>query len=68
MLRLWANAVFQNRGVCEQAFLSLPSPSSVIPFFLCSCPSFLDETREETLATQASNRAVAHDARSQREI
>ena len=32
---------------------SFPSPSPVIHFF-CSCPSFLDEPREETLATQAS--------------
>ena len=31
----------------------LPSPSPVILFF-CSCPSFLDEPREETLATQAT--------------
>ena len=29
------------------------NPSSIINFF-CSCPSFLDEPREETLATQAS--------------
>ena len=32
----------------------VPSPSPVIHFF-CSCPSFLDEPREETLATQARN-------------
>ena len=32
---------------------SFPSPSPVIHFF-CSCPSFLAEPREETLATQAS--------------
>ena len=31
---------------------SFPSPSPVIHFF-CFCPSFLDESREETLATQA---------------
>ena len=31
-----------------------PSPSPVIHFIFCSCPSFLDEPREETLATQAS--------------
>ena len=29
------------------------SPSPVIQFSFCSCPSFLDEPREETLATQA---------------
>ena len=34
-LRSWANAVFQNRGVCGQAFPSFRSPSPVIPFF-CS--------------------------------
>ena len=51
-LRSWANAVFQNRGVCGQAVPSFPSPFPVIHFF-CSCPSFLDEPREETLATQA---------------
>ena len=50
----WANAVFQNRGVCGPAVPSFPSPSSVIPFFFCSFPSFLDEPREETLATQAT--------------
>ena len=33
---------------------SFPSPSPVIPFFFCSCSSFLDEPREETLATQAT--------------
>ena len=40
-LRSWANAVFQNRGVCGQAFPSFPSP--VIPFFFCSHLNFLDE-------------------------
>ena len=34
-------------------FPSFPSPSPVIHFFFCSCPNFLDEPREETLATQA---------------
>ena len=33
---------------------SFPSPSAVIHFVFCSCPSFLDEPREETLATQAT--------------
>ena len=53
-LRSWANAVFQNRGVCGQAVPSFPSPSPVIHSFFRSCPSFLDEPGEETLATQAS--------------
>ena len=48
-LRSWA--VFQNRGVCLQAFPSFSSPSPVIPFFLLS--SQLSRlTRGETLATQ----------------
>ena len=51
-LCLCANAVFQNRGVCGQAFPSFPSPSPVIPFF-CSRPNFSRWTRAETLATQA---------------
>ena len=32
---------------------SFPSPSPVIQVFFCPYPSFLDEPREETLATQA---------------
>ena len=51
-LRLWANAVFQNRGVCGQAFPSLPSPSPspVIPFFFfCSRPNVLDELARKRL-------------------
>ena len=52
-LRSWANTVFQNRGVCRQAFPSFPSPSPVIPFF-CSRPNFSQRTRAETLATQAT--------------
>ena len=39
-LRSWANAVFQNRGVCGQAVPSFPSPSPVIPFIFCSRPNF----------------------------
>ena len=40
-LRSWANAAFQNRGVCGQAFPSFPSPSPVIPFsFLLSSQLF----------------------------
>ena len=33
---------------------AFPSPFLVIHFFFRSCPSFLDEPRKETLATQAS--------------
>ena len=35
----------------EEEVPSFPSPSPVIHFFFCPCPSFLDEPREETLAT-----------------
>ena len=55
--RSWAKAVFQKRGVCGQAVPSFPSPSPsavILFFFFCSCLSFLDEPREETLATQAN--------------
>ena len=47
-LRSWANAVFQNRGVCGQAFPSFPFPSPVIPFF-CSRPNFLDKLARKRL-------------------
>ena len=46
-LRSWANAVFQNRGVCWQAF---PSRHSI---FFFSRPNFSRRTRPETLATKA---------------
>ena len=36
----------------------IPSPSPVIHFFFYSCPSFLDEPREETLATQVNKRSL----------
>ena len=48
-LRSWANAVFQNRGVCGQAFPSFPSPSPVILFFLL-LSQLCRRTRAETLA------------------
>ena len=35
-LHSWANAVFQNRGVCGQAVPSFPSPFPVINFFCSS--------------------------------
>ena len=45
-LRSWANAVFENRGVCGQAFPSFPSPSPVIPFsFLLSSQLFSTKSR-----------------------
>ena len=43
-----ANAVFQNHGVCGQAFPSLLSPSPLIPFFR-SRPNFLDELARKRL-------------------
>ena len=43
-LRSWANAVFQNRGVCGQAVPSFPSPSPVIPFFALF-PTFSTNSR-----------------------
>ena len=43
---------WRGRGRGEEV-PSFPSPSPVIHFFFCSYPSFLDEPREETLATQA---------------
>ena len=48
-LRSWANAVFQNRGVCGQAFPSFPSPSPVIPFCFALVPTFLDELARKRL-------------------
>ena len=57
-LRSWTNAVFQNRGVCGQAFPSFPSPSPVILFFFSLLSSRLSRrTRAETLATQATDSA-----------
>ena len=47
-LRSLTNAVFQNRGVCGQAFPSFPSLSPVIPFF-CSSPEVLDELTRKRL-------------------
>ena len=54
-LRSWANAVFQNRGVCGQAFPSLPSPSSIIPYFFLFLSQLSRRTRAETLAMQANS-------------
>ena len=57
-LRSWANAVFQNRGVCGQAVPSFPSP--VIPFFFLLSSQLSRRTRKETLATltQAINKSI----------
>ena len=41
----WANAVFQNRGECAQAFPSFPSPSPVIPFFFVLVPTLSTNSR-----------------------
>ena len=41
------------RGRGRGSFVPLPLPHHSCVF--CSCPSFLDEPREETLATQASS-------------
>ena len=40
------------KSIACVASVSLPLPRHSF-FFFCSCPSFLDEPREETLATQA---------------
>ena len=47
-------ASVSNRVIARklERFLRSPPPSPSFMFF-CSCPSFLDEPREETLATQA---------------
>ena len=52
-LRSWANAIFQNRWVCGQAFPSLPSPFLLIPFFFLLSSQLSRRTRTETLAMQA---------------
>ena len=49
-----SNRVIARKLEREQKKGSFPSPSPVIHFVFCSCPSFLDEPREETLATQAT--------------
>ena len=47
-------ASVSNRVIAQNLDPSFPSPSPVIHFFFCSSPSFPDEPREETLATQAT--------------
>ena len=46
-------ASVSNRVIARKLELS-PPPSSSFIFFFRSCPSFLDEPRKETLATQAT--------------
>ena len=41
-------------GGGEKRFVRSPSPPPSFFFFFRACPSFLDEPREETFATQAS--------------
>ena len=53
-VRTEAKKKVEGGGGGEKRKPSFPSPSPVILFFFCSCPSFLDEPREETLATQAT--------------
>ena len=43
----------------EGSFVPLPLPRHSFFFLLLSCPSFLYEPREETLATQASIRRTS---------
>ena len=40
-------------GSAKKSFIALPLPRHSFFFFFCYRPSFLDEPREETLATQA---------------
>ena len=51
-------ASVSNRVITRKLDHSPPPPPSFI--FFCSCPSFLDEPREETLATQAINEVTWH--------
>ena len=54
-LREISRGVFQNRGVCGQAFPLLLSPSPVHLFFFASALNFRTMTRLETLTTQAKH-------------
>ena len=59
-LRSCVNAVFfKSWGLrARVSFYPLPLPRHSFLFSFCSCPSFLDEPREETLATQATNQPL----------
>ena len=52
-----SNRVIARKVERKQNFVPLPLPCHSV--FFCSCPSFLDEPREETLATQATREGVA---------
>ena len=52
-VRAEAKKKVEGGGGEEKRFLRSPPPPPSFIFFFCSCPSFLDEPREETLATQA---------------
>ena len=52
-----SNRVIARKLERKQNFVPLPLPRHSVIF--CSCPSFLDEPREETLATQATREGVA---------
>ena len=53
---------FQSSYCAKARAEAKKSPPPALPlsfiFFFCSCPSFLDEPREETLATQANGTSV----------
>ena len=52
-----SNRVIVRKLERKQNFVPLPLPRH--SGFFCSCPSFLDEPREETLARQATHEGVA---------
>ena len=54
-----SRGVFQNSGVCGQAF---PLPLPLHPFFFCFRSNFPAITRLETLATQAKTKPVSKQA------
>ena len=51
---------FKIVGFAGKRFLCSPPPPPSFIFFFCSRSNFLDEPREETLATQAIRTAVLH--------
>ena len=53
-VRAEAKKRLKGEGEGRRGNLHSPLPPPSFFFFFCSCPSFLDEPREETLATQAT--------------